>query len=272
MDRPFSQIDEFTPEVLEQLRRESFLAQIEMAEQVGSTSDWALDALRDASQSRAFPLLFLCDRQTSGRGRSGNAWWAGRGALTFTLVVAPPADRLPPSRWPLLSLAVGVAIVDAVQAVTGDSIAQLKWPNDVYMSGRKAAGILIEAPPHRRDLLAIGVGINVSHRIDEAPESIRNVATSLHEATGQTVTRPYLLLEALRRIEQAIYLVVEHDPWLIDRANALHMLTGKSVQLKLPLETVTGRVQEIDPDGGLVLQTESGQRRFRSGTVAAFEP
>jgi len=271
MHRPWNQINEFTPEALTRLHRETFLTQIEMAEQVGSTSDWALDALKQGSASHAFPLLFLCNRQTAGRGRSGSRWWAGDGALTFTLVIAPPIDRLPSARWPLLSLAVGVAIVDAVHAVTGDSIAQLKWPNDVYLSGRKAAGILVEAPPFRRDLLSIGVGINVTGRSADTPAEIRETATSLHEASGQFVTRPQILCEALRRIEQAIYLVVEDDPWLIERANALHMLTGKQVQLKLPLETVAGKVMEIDADGGLVMHTEDGERRFRSGTVVAFD-
>jgi len=273
MSLPCRQLEQFTPEVLQRLRTDTFVSRVEMAERVGSTSDWALSAVREteSDQPDDYPRLFLCERQTAGRGRGGNRWWSGEGALTFSLAVCTSPDRLPPERRPLLSPAIGVALADAVQAATGDSSAQLKWPNDVFLGGRKAAGILIEAPPHRRDLLVIGIGVNVSNSPESLPAELRQTATSLLEACGRHVTRPHLLYEMLRRIESAIDLVVENDPWLIERANALHLLQDRNVTLQLPQESVLGRVLRIEADGSLALQTAAGQRRFRSGTIARFE-
>ncbi len=271
MNATWQEIDQFDGEVIDRLRRETFCGDVCWREEVDSTNDWAIADLRDASadQRETWPRLYLCELQRAGRGRGSNRWWAATGTLAFTLVARPPADRLPQARWPLLSLAIGVAIADAVQAVTGSALAQLKWPNDVYLGGSKAAGVLIEAAPERRDLIVIGVGINVSCDLSDAPADIRNSAASIFEASGRYVSRPHMLFESLRRIEQAIDLVAGDDPQLIDRANALHLLNGRSIKLQLPKETISGKVERIEPDGSLLLQTEQGPRRFHSGTVVA---
>ncbi|MEK6236163.1 MAG: biotin--[acetyl-CoA-carboxylase] ligase [Planctomycetales bacterium] len=270
MTVPWSQVKEFDKAILNRLVQETFLQDVQWREEVASTNNWAIAESREKGSERepAFPQLYLCETQTAGRGRGGNSWWATTGALTFSVVSRFPTHLLPLARRPLLSLAIGLAITEAARKVTGSSLAQLKWPNDVYLNGRKTAGILIDVPSQRGDLLVIGVGVNVGCDFSDAPPDVRDSAISIHEATGCRASRPHMLFESIRCMEFAIKQVAEEDPSLIDRANAIHWLNGRDVRLQLPRETILGRVERIDADGALVIRTQQGLRRSHSGTIA----
>lgn len=99
--------------------------------------------------------LLLAKRQTAGRGRRGRSWYQGESSLAFSLLWRLPPDRVPSG----LSLAVGVAVAEAIDAAAPDLRAQLKWPNDILLDGRKVAGILIESAGDQR--FVIGIGINL---------------------------------------------------------------------------------------------------------------
>ena len=112
---------------------------------MGSTNDEALELLRQ--DSLELPALVLTESQRAGRGRGGNTWITTEGALTFSLVL----DANTSPQLTLLSLATGYSISKMIESCTG-LVAEIKWPNDVLLAGKKVAGIpdRIESARHRR--------------------------------------------------------------------------------------------------------------------------
>ncbi|MFN2353647.1 MAG: biotin--[acetyl-CoA-carboxylase] ligase [Desulfopila sp.] len=124
--------------------------------------------------------------QTAGRGRLGKSWQSpsGRG-LYFSIIVRP---KMAPQQYPYLTMTTGLALATAIEKLCGIPVA-LKWPNDIYISGKKCGGILAEAAlsgSNAADYFAIiGVGLNIVTREDEFPRYLRAFATSLHLETGK---------------------------------------------------------------------------------------
>src|SRR6185295_3892606 len=122
----------------------------------GSTNDIALARNAKASAERPEGLVVVADRQTAGRGRRGHTWFSPPGAgLYVSVVLAPATARVDPMRATmLLTLAAGVAIAEGVEAAAGVA-ADLKWPNDLLVGGRKLGGILAEGSG---DTVVVGYG------------------------------------------------------------------------------------------------------------------
>ena len=126
-------------------------------EKIGSTND---EALAWASQGAPDWTLLVADEQTAGRGRSGRKWFTPpEAALAFSLILRPSADE---QRFPARVTGLGaLAVVDALVKLEID--AEVKWPNDILIEGRKAAGILVESiwAGDSLEALIVGIGINV---------------------------------------------------------------------------------------------------------------
>ena len=110
--------------------------------------------------------------QSAGRGRQGRTWSAPAGKALLCSAILRPLD----ARHSLLPLAVPLAVCEAAEAL-GAPECQVKWPNDVWLGGRKLAGVLIEARPP--DWAVIGVGLNVAIATDEFPPELRETAVSI---------------------------------------------------------------------------------------------
>ena len=128
----------FTLDQLQQIRRETFVADVEFHEQLSSTNDRAIEVANDPALLK--PTLIVARDQTAGRGRGNNQWWSSEGALTFSLLLDGDASCHQQRPWSLVSLSMGVAICDAILALCPDLDVGLKWPNDVHILGRKVAG------------------------------------------------------------------------------------------------------------------------------------
>ena len=254
---------------LDRLRAAGLVRQIEHHAEIGSTNDRALQLT--AAPDAELPLLVLTDRQTAGRGRGANQWWAAEGAITFSLAIESSAVNIPAHRWPQLSLTTGLAICEALESLTGSLDAQVKWPNDVYLLGRKACGILIETPPVR-DRLVIGVGLNVNNSFREAPAELQRSAISLIDYDGQRRDLSEVLLALLERIEARWRLLAQRGfSSLIEDWRKRSYLDGRTVRLNSGPQTVVGRCTGIDEDGALLLQTESKLRRCHAGTIVSVD-
>lgn len=132
-----------------------------------------------------------CELQTAGRGRMGRRWVSPWGAgVLFSIALAPrtPADRLPP---------LGLVVAEAVCEATWPE-AQVRWPNDVVVAGRKLAGVLAEL---REGRLVVGVGVNANLTAAELPAEARVPATSLRLLRGAPVDRAQLLADLVAAIE-----------------------------------------------------------------------
>ena len=142
------------------------------------------------------------DEQTEGRGRLGRTWLAPAGSSVLASIVLRP--RVPTARLAELSVVAGRACAQAITELTGLE-AEVKWPNDVLVGGRKVAGILAEA---REGRVVLGVGINVTQRVDELPPRAHFPATSLRLEAGAGVPRAQLLAAFLDHLER------EYDAWV----------------------------------------------------------
>jgi BirA family biotin operon repressor/biotin-[acetyl-CoA-carboxylase] ligase len=195
---------------LEQILQGLPLGEVRYFEATGSTND---DAGLWAEQGAADLSLVVADQQTAGRGRLGRAWFTPPGsALAFSLVLRQPDMA---ERWAAKLTALGaLAVCEALEDLYGLQ-AHIKWPNDVLLSERKVAGVLVEARWQGAQLQAaiLGVGINVGLSAKPPTSELGFPAISIQAALDRQIERWELLRAILaeiviwrRRIDQAQFL------------------------------------------------------------------
>ncbi len=195
------------PEVLEPKIAETiFAGGVHHFAKIGSTNSAAMRAgaeglAEDADERQRARLgaVWLAEEQTAGKGRAGHVWKSNPMDGIYCSALLRP--RLAPAEAIILSLAAGLAVVDAVHEVTG-LWGDLRWPNDVLMGGRKFCGILTElnAEVTRVRYVVVGVGINVNHA--EFPPELAGIATSLRLEAGQNFSRVELVAALLRALDR----------------------------------------------------------------------
>jgi BirA family biotin operon repressor/biotin-[acetyl-CoA-carboxylase] ligase len=184
--------------------------------------------------------LVTADEQRAGRGRQGRTWSAPPGrALLSSLVL-----RDPPRLLPLLA---GVAVAEVAEGAGAP--AQVKWPNDVLVDGRKVAGILVEGRPQER-WAVLGIGLNVALRPEDFPPQLRDTAATLGLEPGAVPATLAALLEALERW-------LEWPPEVVlDAVRRRDALRGR----RITWSAGEGIADGIDGDGRLVIRVGDGSR------------
>jgi BirA family biotin operon repressor/biotin-[acetyl-CoA-carboxylase] ligase len=234
---------------------------IEVYEELASTN---AEARCRGEAGEAGPVWIMALRQTAGRGRRGRAWTSGEGNLAATLLMT---TERPPAEAAQASFVAALAAGDLADACVGPGAARLKWPNDVLVHGRKAAGILLEAGPRPDGLwLAIGVGANLASH----PRDVELAATSFAEHMPTRAPTPRDALEILAtRFEawRAIWSQQGFAPiaaaWT-ERAYGL----GRPCEARLPNRTLQGLAEGLEPDGALRLRLDGGAvERITAGDV-----
>ncbi|MGM0488118.1 MAG: biotin--[acetyl-CoA-carboxylase] ligase [Planctomycetota bacterium] len=250
-----------------QLERSTFVRQVEHYSMLPSTNSQALQLA--TARRLNLPLLVLADEQTAGRGRSGNQWWSAPGALTFSLILERP-ESTDGASWLRIALTTGMAVCEALHQLCPGVNVALKWPNDVYVQGRKICGILVENPPRTGRRTVLGVGVNVNNRLDHAPASVRSWATSLAEVAGYPFGLSSVLIEILRQLSAHLVLL-QHDPQLLQqRWDRFCLLAGKTIQLVSGSRKTTGQCLGINAAGALLLRTGTGITPCFSGEVVQW--
>ena len=201
--------------------------------------------------------VILAEEQTAGRGRSGRSWHSERGAgLYVTLLLRP---RLSPVQAPLLTMLAGLSAHSAIQAQTGLS-AELKWPNDILMEGKKVGGILTEmhAEPTQVRFVIVGIGINTNQ--EKFPHDIASLATSLRKESGRTHSRLELLVRLLNEFESDYNRFLrEGARYVVDRFERVSSFaSGKRVRVETGFETYFGTTAGLTSDGLLQVKREEG--------------
>jgi len=185
-------LDALTAEtILDGLRTEFLGREIVYYETIASTNSVA-KAL--AQQGAVEGTLVVANEQTAGRGRLGRPWLAPRGTcLLFSLILRPDLEA---RRVQGLTMICGLGVREAIREATGLQ-AQLKWPNDIMLRGRKAAGILTEASTTggRLSYVVAGIGLNVNLHVTALPADLN--ATSIGHELGRAVPRVNLLQQIL---------------------------------------------------------------------------
>ena len=188
------------------------------------------------------------DKQTSGRGRRGRGWAAPSGkALLYSAIVRPLGRE-----HGLLPLAVPLAVCEAVESLAPLEC-QVKWPNDVWISEHKVAGVLLEARPP--DWAVIGIGLNLAIEANEFPPDLRWPATSVGGAVSAAA--------ALAAVNQRLGSWVDAAPRrVLEEFAERDALRGREIRWEGAGSAVpsgAGRAEGIDDKGNLLVATEDGQ-------------
>lgn len=204
--------------------------------------------------------LVLAEQQSAGRGRMRRSWLSPAGVnLLLSLLLRPPIN---PDQAFILTMILALATSDGVQEVTGVR-PLIKWPNDLYVGGRKLAGILTEfsVVENRVEYMVLGMGLNVNWDPGENPD-ILYPSTSLFREIGRRIPREGLLLAILKRFEESYRVLLTGEIMPFYRKwNDLSMILGKEVELDLGGERVRGTALRINRKGALMLRDVSGRER-----------
>jgi BirA family transcriptional regulator, biotin operon repressor / biotin---[acetyl-CoA-carboxylase] ligase len=253
---------------ISRLLADGFVGRVEHYAVLPSTQDRAREAA--ANPFETLPLLVVADEQSAGRGRAENSWWTGAGNLALSLLFDPADFGCPRRAVPSLSLAVSVAIIDAVAPRVAGHRIGLHWPNDVFADGRKLAGVLTEVLPDGRHIL--GIGINTNSRAADAPAEMQSRLTTLLDLTGTRQDQTELVLELLSHLNVRLRQLGAGGDSLGTRYNELCLQRGESLTLYFGADSTTGRCLGIALDGSLLLETRAGPRAFYSGTLQPPRP
>ncbi|MGD9765453.1 MAG: biotin--[acetyl-CoA-carboxylase] ligase [Candidatus Binatia bacterium] len=208
----------------------------------------------------------VADAQRRGRGRLGRAWVSPAGKNLYASIVL--RCDVPPERLGQVSLLAGVAVCATVRRWR--VAAEIKWPNDVLIGGRKVAGILAElegacAPR----AVVLGIGANLNSEPGDFPDDLRDKATSLASATGTPIERARFAGVLFTELER------RYDAWRRDGFapvatawRGLTTLIGRHIHVAEPGGSVQGTVIDLDDDGALRLRLADGaEYRVLAGDV-----
>jgi BirA family biotin operon repressor/biotin-[acetyl-CoA-carboxylase] ligase len=213
--------------------------------------------------------VVIAERQTAGRGRMGRTWHSPPGVNFYGTFILRP--EMPVAEAALLSLVAGVAVAETMELVAPRIVA-LKWPNDVWLGGRKAGGMIAEAVTdshHRLVCVLLGIGLNLNLSPEDIPAELRDRATSVMAATGRPCDRVDLAGELFSRLEYRYMETVSggfaavRPVW--ERYSAL---TGRHVTVIDGPSRIGGTVRGIGPDGALLLESEGQIVRVLAGDVS----
>jgi len=241
------------------------LSCLEIHNEIDSTSK---QLLRLAASGAPSGMACFAESQTAGRGRRGRLWVSPFGANIYFSVLWRFAQG--PAALSGLSLAIGVAVLEAVQAL-GIEGCGLKWPNDVLWKERKLAGVLLDLSGEATGPTAVVVGIGLNVRMPEtAAAGIDQPWVDLYslrpaEPPARTRIAAQLLGHVLATLDEFDRqgLTAFQERWA-----RWDCLAGREVTLQLSTQRITGRALGIDPRGALLLETQGQVRAYASGEIS----
>jgi BirA family transcriptional regulator, biotin operon repressor / biotin---[acetyl-CoA-carboxylase] ligase len=224
---------------------------------IGSTNK---EAKKMADEGAREGTLVIAEEQIKGRGRLNRNWMsAPYENLLMSLVFRPD---ITPSKIFSLTMIASIAIVKAIKKTAGLKT-KIKWPNDIYCSNKKLAGILTELNANRDKIkyVIVGIGLNVNLDPDQHME-IKEVATSLYKETGKIISRNKLLRTILRELEKQFNLLKKDKINKIRKNwNKYSLVNGKPVIVFSEGYSEEGIADSISEDGSFILIKSNGERK-----------
>ena len=229
-----------------------------------SSTNTVLKALAAASELPDGYVL-AAEKQTAGRGRLGRTFESPDGGLYLSLLLYPacPAEEIP-----TLTPCAAVAVCRALERVCGVS-ADIKWPNDLQLGGKKLCGILTESSTGRgKRFVVLGIGLNVNSSIAAFPPELRDTAVSLADYLGKNVALEPLIRALLEELDRML------ESWAADHRCCLAeyrekcCTLGRNVTLLRSDTRTNARALGIDDDYALIAETASGLEHISFGEVS----
>ena len=227
-------------------------------------------AFKLAEEGAAEGTVVIADAQSAGKGRLGRVWLSPAGVnLYCSVVLRPPISPVAACQLTFLSV---VAVARAIEKCSALA-PQIKWPNDILISGKKVAGLLNEmnAETEKVNFVVLGIGVNLNMRLAQLGEGLlRHPATSLLEEGGVEVDRAAFARTLLTELDQL------YDRFLVEGEGAVRAewlersaIRGRMVKVDLGNRQFSGQVQGVDPSGALLVLREDGTlETVLSGDVA----
>ncbi|GIH09195.1 biotin--[acetyl-CoA-carboxylase] ligase [Rhizocola hellebori] len=242
------------PPVLDRRRlRDLAFWRVEVKAETASTNT---DVIEQAKSGADEGVVVIAESQSAGRGRLGRTWISQPSAgIWLTALLRPKVES---ARWGWIPLLAGVALADTVNDLHGVK-ADLKWPNDLLIDGRKCAGILAEvASP---GAVVVGVGLNVWQRSADLPMTATGLpATSLRLAGVLDADRTALTIGFLQRLRERYESWQQAPESIVDPYRQRCATIGRDVRIMLPdNRQILGEAITVDDDGRLVLRDEQEQ-------------
>ncbi|AIU70644.1 biotin--protein ligase [Thermococcus eurythermalis] len=220
-------------------------------DEVGSTNEYAKTIAHEAPEG----TVVIAKRQTAGRGRKGRSWASPEGGIWMSVILKPPRVD------PRLAFVGALAVVDTL-ADFGIS-AGIKWPNDVWVGGRKVSGILAEGKAGEYSIL--GIGLNVNNPI---PEELKDNATSMMELIGSKLPLEKVLKRLLLHLDGWYRVFLERPDLLMAKVRERTFILGKPVTVIEGEERISGIALDVLDDGSLLMDIGGQLRRITYGDVS----
>jgi len=212
------------------------------------------EARRLAAEGCESGTVVVADEQTAGQGRYGRTWHSEAGSGLYVSIVL--RHTLAPNDIPVVTLALGLAVVDAIHKTT-DLVCDLRWPNDVLIQSKKCAGILTQM---ESSAIIAGIGINVNQA--KFPDELSAIATSLRIASGGRMhSRERLLTELVTNVDRYCGLLEREGrrPILELFSRASSYVSGRRVQVDLGGGSAArGTTAGLNESGFLILRCDDG--------------
>ncbi len=242
---------------------------------------WAIAERDDAGTNVADGAVLIARSQTAGRGRLGRSWIAPPdSALLMTVLV--DTTTLPTERWPLLSFAMGMAVVERASA--RGVPASLKWPNDVVVADatalfgyRKLAGILAESHiGERQRFVVVGIGINLVRPAELDPALGPDAVPTWLDDHAPLASLEAFTAEVLTAFERFVAILASDLSGFVDRYRTVCSTIGRVVEVDLGGRRVVGTATDVDASGHLIIEVASGAGTERhvlsAGDVVHLRP
>ena len=244
----------FSPDLLLPYEFPDLAEKIHHFREIDSTMDVAREL---ANHGAGEGTIVVAESQSVGRGRLKRQWLSPEGGIYFTVILRP---RISPVYVSRISLMASVAVARTIRNLYGLK-AELKWPNDVLVEGRKVCGILAEtgAETDVINFVNLGIGINANTSIPQFGER----ATSLKEQLEKEISRKKCFSSVLKEIARQQLLLTKGD--LLEEWKGLSATLNKKVKVVSPGEEIAGQAIDIDTNGALIIKGEDGSLR---GAVA----
>jgi BirA family transcriptional regulator, biotin operon repressor / biotin---[acetyl-CoA-carboxylase] ligase len=202
--------------------------------------------------------VIIAEHQKSGRGRKNRKWLSPKGGIWLSVVLRP---SMPASNITLLPFAAALAVCDAIKKTT-QLDAKLRWPNDITISGKKVAGILIDSSVEAERINYAVIGIGVNANVDwsmislHLEKSIK--VTSLSNELGHETSMLGLTKEILERLEY-YYTELEHSTphTIIEKWKKSSDILGQKVELMQSNRTIQGIAADVKDDGSLLVKVDN---------------
>jgi BirA family biotin operon repressor/biotin-[acetyl-CoA-carboxylase] ligase len=215
--------------------------------EIGSTMDTARELAKEGAEEGT---IVIAEIQTRGRGRLSREWLSPEGGIYFTIILRP---RISPAYAPRINLMAAVAVAATIRKLFGLK-AELKWPNDILVAGKKVCGILAEMDAEMDvvNFVNVGIGINANTPVPK----FNKTATSLRDELGREVSRKEFVRALLAEMDKRQARLMKSE--LLQEWTNLSGTLNKRVSITSLGEEVTGQAVDIDVTGALLLKSKDG--------------